>query len=395
MSTAIIVKSVDSKAVTAAIISFTLSVIDKLAGKYGFDKEEAAEFININSISVKVGKSKRVVPSFLLPWCGKICSDNCQAIKKNRGLMTQCSALPKTGSTFCGPCEKSIDPQVGAPPLGIIADRLDPEWTDPNGKKPVKFAKVMASIKIGDVPVTIEQVKEEAAKFDMVISESEFVLDKPVRKVKKEKDVSSSDDDSGSDKKRGRPKKVKPMSSGASSSGDDLIASLLDAAKLKKQSDPAPNVVVEPEPVKEAEPEPVKAAEPKKEKKVTKKEKKEKEAMPKEEKEATPKKATPKKEKEATPKKATPKKATTKKEKEKEDLGLETSDEEDEPVTKTNGASDGELSEEEEEDSTINVTKFEFEGKEYLRSKEGEVYDTESYDEIGKWDEDSKKIVFE
>ena len=88
MSTAIIVKSVDSKAVTAAIISFTLSVIDKLAGKYGFDKEEAAEFININSISVKVGKSKRVVPSFLLPWCGKICSDNCQAIKKNRGLMT-------------------------------------------------------------------------------------------------------------------------------------------------------------------------------------------------------------------------------------------------------------------------------------------------------------------
>jgi len=382
MSTAIIVKSVDSKAVTAAIISFTLSVIDKLAGKYGFDKEEAVEFININSISVKVGKSKRVVPSFLLPWCGKICSDNCQAIKKNRGLMTQCSALPKAGSTFCGPCEKSIDPQVGAPPLGIIADRLDPEWSDPNGKKPVKFAKVMASIKIGDVPVTIEQVKEEAAKFDMVISESEFVLDKPVRKVKKEKDVSSSDDDSGSDKKRGRPKKVKPMSSGASSSGDDLLASLLDAAKLKKQTDPVPNVVVEPEPDKEAEPEPVKAAEPKKEKekKVTKKE-----ATPKKEKEATPKKekeATPKKEKKATPKK------------EKEDLGLDTSDEEDEPVTKTTGASDGELSEE-EEDSTINVTKFEFEGKEYLRSKEGEVYDTESYDEIGKWDEDSKKIVFE
>ena len=390
MSTAIIVKSVDSKAVTAAIISFTLSVIDKLAGKYGFDKEEAAEFININSISVKVGKSKRVVPSFLLPWCGKICSDNCQAIKKNRGLMTQCSALPKAGSTFCGPCEKSIDPQIGTPPLGIIADRLAPDWTDPNGKKPVKFAKVMASIKIGDVPVTIEQVKEEAAKFDMVISESEFVLDKPVRKVKKEKDVSSSDDDSGSDKKRGRPKKVKPMSSGASSSGDDLIASLLDAVKLKKQAEPAPNVVVEP--VKEAkpEPEPVKEAkpEPVPKKKVPKKEK---EAVPKKEKEkdATPKNATPKKEKEATPKKE--KEATPKKEKEKEDLGLETSDEEDEPVTKT----DGELSEEEEEDATVNVAKFEFEGKEYFRSKEGDVYDTETYDEIGKWDEKSKKVVFD
>ncbi|MDG1949873.1 MAG: hypothetical protein P8J32_03575, partial [bacterium] len=324
MSTAIIVKSVDSKAVTTAIISFTMSVIDKLAGKYGFDKEEAAEFININSISVKVGKSKRVVPSFLLPWCGKICSDNCQAIKKNRGLMTQCSALPKAGSTFCGPCEKSIDPQIGTPPLGIIADRLAPDWTDPNGKKPVKFAKVMASIKIGDVPVTIEQVKEEAAKFDMVIAESEFVLDKPVRKMKKEKDVSSSDDDSGSgsDKKRGRPKKVKPMSSGASSSGDDLIASLLDEAKHKKQPDPVPNVVVEPEPVKEAEPKKEKEkkvtkkeAEPKKEKKVTKKEAAPKEATPKEAtpKEATPKEATPK---EATPKEATPKEATPKKEKE-------------------------------------------------------------------------------
>ena len=191
MSTAIIVKSADAKTITAAVIEFAAMVIGKLSEKYKFDKEEAAEFININSISVKVGKSKHIVPSFPLPWCGKICNYNCQAIKKNRALMTQCTSLPKIGSTFCGPCEKSIDPVIGTPPLGIIADRLDAEWTDPNGKKPVKFAKVMASIKIGDDLVTVEQVQEEAAKFGMVIPDDEFVLTKPtkVRKAKKEKET--------------------------------------------------------------------------------------------------------------------------------------------------------------------------------------------------------------
>ena len=127
MSTTIIAKSADAKTITAAVFEFVASVIGMLSEKYDLDKEEAAEFININSIIVKVGKSKHIVPSFPLPWCGKICSDNCQAIKKNRGLMTQCTSLPKVGSTFCGPCEKSIDPEIGTPPLGIIADRLDSE----------------------------------------------------------------------------------------------------------------------------------------------------------------------------------------------------------------------------------------------------------------------------
>jgi len=44
---------------------------------------------------------------------------------------------------------------------------------------------------------------------------------------------------------------------------------------------------------------------------------------------------------------------------------------------------EGELSEEEEEE--VNVTKFTFEGKDYLRDEKNVVYDMVSQDELGIW----------
>ena len=50
---------------------------------------------------------------------------------------------------------------------------------------------------------------------------------------------------------------------------------------------------------------------------------------------------------------------------------------------------DDELSEEE-----IEVIKFKFDGKDYLRDPDGNVYDVETQEELGTWNEKTKKIAF-
>ena len=417
------IKNTAPKTISDMVIAFATSAVSKLADKYGFDADEAAEFINISSISVKVGKEKEpktLTPLFPLPWCGQVCSDWCQAIKKNRGLMTQCTALPKIGSTFCGPCEKAIVPQTGGPPLGIIADRLDAEWTDPDGKKPIKYAKVMAKLKIGDDLVTAEQVKEEAAKFGWVVPDEEFEVVLKTRKAKKEKAAVSSDDDD-STKKRGRPKKTKTITSG--SAGDDLIASLVEAAHLNQvveaEAKSEPEAEAKSEPEAEAEAEAEAKSEPeevvvvvekqtaKQAKEAAAKQAKEAKEQAKEAKEAAAKQAKEAKEAEkqaakqskgavAKKTKKQPAKKTPEPEPEDDDLGLDTDSEtEQAPPPKAAAAfEDDELSEEEECDDSTKVLKRQFNGKDYLIDNENKIYDVETNEEIGVWDAESESIEF-
>ena len=417
------IKNTSAKTITETVIAFATSVVSKLADKYGFDAAEAAEFMNISSISVKVGKEskpKPLTPLFLLPWCGQVCDDWCQAIKKNRGLMTQCTALPKTGSKFCGTCEKAVVPQTCAPPLGHIKDRLDAEWTDPDGKKPAKYAKVMAKLKVGDDLVTAEQVKIEAAKFGWVVPDEEFAVVLKGRKAKKEKSSTSSDDDD-SNKKRGRPKKTKSVTSG--SAGDDLIASLVEAAQLnqvvaaepKKAEAKADPKKAEAKADSDSEPEEVVVAEKQTAKQTAKQAKEAAAKQAKEAKEAAAKQAKEAKEAEKQAAKQS-KKVVTKKTKKQpakkdtktpepdEDLGLDSDSETEQAPPKAAVAAvaaaveDDELSEEEEEDGdgddSTKVTTRQFNGKDYLFDSENNVYDIETKEEIGVWDAESEKIDF-
>ena len=48
---------------------------------------------------------------------------------------------------------------------------------------------------------------------------------------------------------------------------------------------------------------------------------------------------------------------------------------------------------EEEEDDAVEVVKFTHEGVEYLRDGDGTVYDMETQEEIGEWDEESKVLT--
>ena len=48
-----------------------------------------------------------------------------------------------------------------------------------------------------------------------------------------------------------------------------------------------------------------------------------------------------------------------------------------------------------EEKKEVKVKKFEVNGKKYLKSSENIVYDGETQDVVGKWDEEKKEIIFE
>lgn len=48
-----------------------------------------------------------------------------------------------------------------------------------------------------------------------------------------------------------------------------------------------------------------------------------------------------------------------------------------------------------EEKKEVKVKKFEVNGKKYLKSSENILYDTETQDVVGKWDEEKKEIIFE
>jgi len=49
----------------------------------------------------------------------------------------------------------------------------------------------------------------------------------------------------------------------------------------------------------------------------------------------------------------------------------------------------------EEEEIELEVIQFEYEGKEYLRDKEGRVYDIVTEDEVGEWDDETKTLTLD
>ncbi len=56
---------------------------------------------------------------------------------------------------------------------------------------------------------------------------------------------------------------------------------------------------------------------------------------------------------------------------------------------------EGETEEEKEEVEELEVILFEYEGKEYLRDKEGRVYDPITEDEVGEWDDETKTLTLD
>ena len=374
-----------TKALVGMVKEYVTEVTTELSKIYGFPLDDALKRLDLDHLQPnekKHVKSEKKGPTILLPYCGVTCEAWCKAVKFNSGLMTQCTKTPENQEEYCKMCAKTMDATTGKPKFGSMHDRDKEGWTDPSGKSPLRYVTVMPKIKLDGVPVTEEQVKEEVIKMGWTMPDKEWMKE-------------------DADKQRGRPKKSKPMTS-SGSVGDDLIANLVLQANLQEEETVSESDQEEtPKKVNKNVPE--KKEEDKKEKEekkeADKKEKEAKKEADKKEKEA--KKEADKKEKEAK-KKALEKpleegelseeetkkgKMTGEKEKEK---ALQEATQIAESVAKKKAEQvlekkleEGELSEEEEEE--VSVTKFTFEGKDYLRDDKNVVYDYNSQEEIGVW----------
>ena len=359
--------------------------VEKLSKEYSFDKEEA---LGLLGVKLEVGASKKkekkskkatfTKPSVQLPFCNAVLEGRCNGVCLSSRLYTQC-LKPAGESGLCGACVKQCEKNDhGKPNYGLITDRVDnPEWCDPKGKSPIRYASYMLKNSISK-----DDAVAEATKLGWVIADEQFEVE--AKKEKKSK---------AADKKRGRPAKNKGVETGGT--GDDLIAQLVAQAKAEETGDEesvaesveesdAESVVEQVKPTK-------KVTVSKEEKEAAKqKAKEEKEAAKlkaKEDKEAAKQKA--KEEKEASKQKAKEEKEAAKKATQKAKKAVETPKIEvtDDVVAELQSkVEELELEEEEVDEEATPVVKFEHNGVTYLKDEDGVMYDMESQEPVGRWD---------
>ena len=370
-----------------------LEGIEKCASLYGFDVADAIEKIMASKKKVKVVAPKA---SFALPFSGEMKERCCEGLRYNDGLYTQCEVIKKGENKYCAVCEK------GNLKYGTIRDRMDAglmEFKDPSGKSPVHYSKIMKKLKL-----TREAVLEEGEKMGnkvhpihLEVQEEKRGRPKALKEVKEK-----------AEKKKGRPKK-EPKGLELENKTTDLFASLI--ANSVSECDNLPGVsemvavVSSPAPendetnkldklfekgIKAQEKEYSKALEKAKkdeEKALEKAKKDEEKALEKAKKELE--KAKKELEKAKKDEEKALEKALEKAKKAKKD--------EEKALEKKVLAK---VVKEEEADTVERITqegvkcKSSHPGVQYLKSKKsGIVYNMEQ-DVIGKWDEESKKIIF-
>ena len=153
-------------------------------------------------------KKKAKGYDYPLPFLGVICEDQCQGIKLNYGLHTQCTGM-KTDNDFCRVCNKAIDKSESKKhPYGVIRDRLNADGSilrqfyDNKGCKTVCYKQYLMKMK--------HDVDEVKAYFEQQgVDIPEFYWEEEVEEE--------------ATKKRGRPKKQKSLTD---SSDDDLATAI-------------------------------------------------------------------------------------------------------------------------------------------------------------------------
>jgi hypothetical protein len=407
--------------------------------KYNFDGSEAIRLLGLSNVKVErqkpvpVKKPKEIVAkaAFPLPYNGEFNEANCFALRQNNGLYTQCQTARKGENSFCKGCQVLADKNAGVPEYGTIQQRQAVgvfEYTDPKGRKPVSYTKVMKKYKVSE-----EQVQEEAGKFGMEINGAHFVVPEAAESKRGRPKVAA---EKVSEPKgpKGRPKKSKKVLEIAGEEQDDLFAAMVANAQESESEDEAEMPSKEDEKAELAK---QKAAELAKQKEELAKQKAElamqkaaeKEELAKqkaaEKEELAKQKAAEKAEKEALAKqklaaekaekeallqqkkaafeeaKAAKKAALEAKKvepKQKKAPKQEQAPAKEEPAKQEQAAANSESSEEETE--SISVKEKTVNGKLYLISKAHLVYDHHEWKAngeqvvIGKWNKAEKKIEF-
>ena len=215
--------------------------LEKVIGMFDFG---SVSLTSKRSVAAKAKKTlsrgpklaRTAKPTSLIPFCGEIVEDWCQAVRFNHGLHTQCTNGQLSDGDFCKTCSKQAEcSSTDKPPYGDIRERvkLGLLYRDPKGKQTVPFANVAKKMKLD-----IEVAKETATTMGWTIPEEQLVLRVVSRGRPKTAAVSDSESEGDSTKKRGRPKKIKVK---AIQTQDDLIAKLVAEASNELLADQSGN----------------------------------------------------------------------------------------------------------------------------------------------------------
>jgi hypothetical protein len=353
--------------------------------------------------------------SFPMPYNGEFNDACCYALRQNSGLYTQCQAVRKGEAHFCKQCQVLADKTEGVPEYGTIQMRQATgifEYTDPKGRKPVAYTKVMKKYKIDQ-----EKVLEEAGKFNVQINAEHFV----VAEVDSKRGRPSSQKEKAPKEAKGtkgRPKKAKKVLQ-IEGDDDDLFASLVADANNNSGEEAVIAPKGSSDSSKKGKSEPKKRGKSEEEKEVERlakeAEKAEKEAIRLQEKadkdfKLAVEKLEKEQKKQLEDEARAAKKETERLEREAKKLALETAKKEKEEklaaakeskTKKAPAAAAKAAKEPEVEEEPDVVKKIEFEGKKYLKSKKsGIIYDYQEYVKnseqvmVGKWNESKNKIDF-
>jgi DNA-directed RNA polymerase subunit H (RpoH/RPB5) len=182
------------KNMVEAVKEFCKKIIDKCARKYGFDAQEAFDYLKIDDMSLKENKKGKkekkekkpvaLKPRFNLPFCGTKIDGYCCGLKYNARLFTQCMNEPIIHG-LCKACNKEKEK---TPNLELITKRIEmgDDFEDHLGRKPMHYSVYMEKNRLSK-----EEVIEEGAKFGIIVDENHL------NKIVKEKKT----------KKAGRPQK--------------------------------------------------------------------------------------------------------------------------------------------------------------------------------------------
>ena len=297
----------------------------------------------------KMDEMRRVLSSeIILPWCGRE-EGKCNNIKKNGGLYTQCEKL-KEGE-YCNVCARSIEKNGGVAKYGTVSDREKcdiMDYMDPSsGKKPSSYSDYMKKNKL-----TMEEVEQYGKMCGVVVQSCHFEENKISRgRPKKEVSVVLENVEK---KKRGRPKKEKQVV--ANGAGEELIASLMSLPSLPTAELRCPDVVLSESNIERKD-------------EITNKEVS---SIPSSESEA-PQPPTDNDEKSEAPQPPADKPPTDNDEK----------SEAPQPSADT--------ADEDEDEETV-VVKFDINGITYLKSQDNVIYDMNTHDALGVWNEETSEI---
>jgi flagellar biosynthesis GTPase FlhF len=199
------------RTLTGASKNLVIRCVEELSKIYGFPIEEALVHLsldtmksNVKTMAKRTAKEqpivkekpvkmpKEVKSKIPMPFSSLDSSAaNCNGIKFNHGLFTQCPGDKLEEGIYCKSCKQEADENPsGTPICGTLKDRMECDLMeydkDSKGRKPVHYLKVLRKLNINP-----DDAKEEAGKLNYTINNVHLV--EPAEKISK-----------------GRPKKTEP-----------------------------------------------------------------------------------------------------------------------------------------------------------------------------------------